>query len=197
MQIANLHIDVEWRSRIIFLKLKELLENCSTPWLSVADGIYEGVVCIYSKQILYLWRVMGRTKMVSNSVREYSERYWHSNILITLKYIKLRLKNWQNLLLWRFFTCGFRSWQHDVICDCAANCSTPATEDTVKGLVPLMWSTFNPGVWGHVMELISDLCTWGVTQKDYTTDLIALQGRKQTSKLLNIIEFISRWDCNL
>lgn len=50
---------------------------------------------IYSKQILYLWRVMGRSKTVSNSIREYARKHWHADSLITVKCVKkLQLSQW-------------------------------------------------------------------------------------------------------
>ena len=50
---------------------------------------------IYSKQILYLWRVMGRTKTVSNSIREYTKKHWHADSLIIVKCVKkLQLSQW-------------------------------------------------------------------------------------------------------
>lgn len=50
---------------------------------------------IYSKQILYLWWIMGRTKTISNSIRESARKHWHAHSLITVKCVKkLQLSQW-------------------------------------------------------------------------------------------------------
>lgn len=50
---------------------------------------------IYSKQILYLWQIMGRTKTVSNSIRESARKHWHADSLIMVKCVKKpQLSQW-------------------------------------------------------------------------------------------------------
>lgn len=43
---------------------------------------------LYSKQILYLWRIMGRTQTISNSIRESARKHWHAHALIAVKCVK-------------------------------------------------------------------------------------------------------------